>query len=291
MNTRDTCGEENAAPRPQSMAKSVESAHSWDQNPGAWILAGVPPTELGHSQGPLDFPQCKGILLTLAQRAHTQAQLTGKPIGWDTGGNPVMKSKDPSAEKIIYPKARPLVWLPCYLLAKSRRMWRNEVLGPLTDNVRAVTALVPGDCRLWPPSIRVVIQIHNNQSAFGNDLCISTSLATEDRRRGRDKTTELPSSQGPGERYLPSNQPPSYTVPRDLQSSILTLQNPYCQTQSVGTLPSLVPGQRKPAFLCRRKEDWACRRLWVSGPWAVLIFSRMSARDTGFLGHARQRVV
>lgn len=49
--------------------------HSWDQNPGAWILVGVPPTALGHSQGPLDFQQCKGILPTLTQRAHTQAQL------------------------------------------------------------------------------------------------------------------------------------------------------------------------------------------------------------------------
>lgn len=124
----------------------------------------------------------------------------------------------------------------------------------------------PRGCRLWPPSIGVVFQIHNNQSAFGNDLCISTSLATEDRRRGRDKTTGLPSSQGSGERHLLHSQPPSYTVPRDLQLSIQTLQNPCCQTLSVGALPSLVPGQRKPAFLCRRKEDWVCRQLWVSGP-------------------------
>lgn len=125
MNTGDTCGEEKAAPRLQSTAKSVESAHSWDQNPGAWILVGVPPTAPGHSQGPLDFQQCKGVLLTLS----------GKPTEWDTGGNPVMKSKDPSAEKIIYPKARPLGWLHCYLLTKSRRMWRHRVLGPLADEL------------------------------------------------------------------------------------------------------------------------------------------------------------
>jgi hypothetical protein len=150
VNTRDTCGEENTALRPPSMAKSVESAHSWDQNPGAWILAGAPPTALGHSQGPLDFPQCKGILPPLTQKAHTQAQLSGKPTGWDTRGSPVMKSKDPSAEKIIYPKARPLVWLHCYLLAKSRRMWRHEVLGPLTDDAQAVTALVPGVAGFGP---------------------------------------------------------------------------------------------------------------------------------------------
>lgn len=115
-----------------------------------------------------------------------------------------MKSKDPSAEKIIYPKARPLVWLHCYLFITSRRTWRHRVLGPLADDSRAVSALVPGAAGVWPPSIRVVFQIHN-QSAFGNNLCISVSLATKDRRRGRDRTTELPSSQSPRERHLPPN--------------------------------------------------------------------------------------
>lgn len=61
-----------------------------------------------------------------------------------------MKSKDPSAGKIIYPKARPLVWLHCYSFIKSRRMWRHRVLGPLADDSRAVTALIPGAAGVWP---------------------------------------------------------------------------------------------------------------------------------------------
>lgn len=45
----------DTALRLQSEAKSVESTHSWDQNPGAWILAGVPPTALGPFPEPSKF--------------------------------------------------------------------------------------------------------------------------------------------------------------------------------------------------------------------------------------------
>lgn len=70
-----------------------------------------------------------------------------------------------------------------------------------------------------------------NQSAFGNDLYISTSLATEDRggEEAELQSSHLPRSLGKDTVF--PNQPPSHTVPRGLQSSILTLQNPCCHTE------------------------------------------------------------